>query len=58
MVKIENVIERMKTFLSINTTHMPQCNATYETNLDWFESNWILELDYTLVLSPILGSPN
>jgi hypothetical protein len=28
------------------------------TNLDWFEANWILELDYTLVPSPILGSPN
>jgi hypothetical protein len=30
MVRIENVIERMETFLSINTTHMPQCNETYE----------------------------
>jgi hypothetical protein len=28
------------------------------TNLDWFEANWILELDYTLVPSLILGSPN
>jgi hypothetical protein len=28
------------------------------TNLDWFEANSILELDYTLVLSLILGSPN
>jgi hypothetical protein len=25
------------------------------TNLDWFEANWILELDYTLVPSLILG---
>ncbi len=25
---------------------------------DWFEANWILELDYTLVPSLILGSPN
>ncbi len=31
MVKIGNVIERMETFLSINTTHMPQCSETYET---------------------------
>jgi hypothetical protein len=28
------------------------------TNLDWFEANWILELNYTLVPSLILGSPN
>jgi hypothetical protein len=28
------------------------------TNLDWFEANWILELDSTLVPSLILGSPN
>jgi hypothetical protein len=28
------------------------------TNLDWFEANWILELDYTLVPSLILGSSN
>jgi len=28
------------------------------TNLDWFEANWILELDCTLVPSLILGSPN
>ncbi len=28
------------------------------TNLDWFEANCILELDCTLVLSLILGSPN
>ncbi len=28
------------------------------TNLDRFEANWILELDYTLVPSLILGSPN
>jgi hypothetical protein len=28
------------------------------TNLDWFEANWILELDYTLVPSLILGSPH
>jgi hypothetical protein len=28
------------------------------TNLDWFEANWILESDYTLVPSLILGSPN
>jgi len=27
-------------------------------NLDWFEANWILELDYTLVISLILDSPN
>jgi len=27
------------------------------TNLDWFEANWILELDCTLVPSLILGSP-
>jgi hypothetical protein len=27
-------------------------------NLDWFEANWILELDSTLVPSRILGSPN
>jgi hypothetical protein len=30
MVKIENVIERMEIFLSINTTHMAQCSETYE----------------------------
>jgi hypothetical protein len=29
-----------------------------ETNLDWFEANWILELDYTLVPGLILGSSN
>jgi len=28
------------------------------TNLDWFDTNWILELDCTLVPSLILGSPN
>jgi hypothetical protein len=28
------------------------------TNLDWFEANWIIELDYTLVPCPILGPPN
>jgi hypothetical protein len=28
------------------------------TNLDSFEANWILELDYTMVPSLILGSPN
>ncbi len=28
------------------------------TNLDWFEANWILELDCILVPSLILGSPN
>jgi hypothetical protein len=28
------------------------------TNLDRFEANWILELDYTLVPSLILDSPN
>jgi hypothetical protein len=28
------------------------------TNLDWFEANWILELDCTLVPNLILGSPN
>jgi hypothetical protein len=28
------------------------------TNLDWFEANWILELDSNLVPSLILGSPN
>jgi len=28
------------------------------TNLDWFEANWILELDCTLIPSLILGSPN
>ncbi len=28
------------------------------TNLDWFEANWILESDCTLVPSLILGSPN
>jgi hypothetical protein len=28
------------------------------TNLDWFEANWILGLDCTLVPSLILGSPN
>jgi hypothetical protein len=28
------------------------------TNLDWFEANWILELDCTLVPSLILSSPN
>jgi hypothetical protein len=27
-------------------------------NLDWFEENWILEWDCTLVPSRILGSPN
>jgi hypothetical protein len=26
--------------------------------LEWFEENWILELDYTLVPRLILGSPN
>jgi hypothetical protein len=30
MVRIENGIERMEFFLCINTTHMPQCNETYE----------------------------
>jgi hypothetical protein len=28
------------------------------TNLDWFEANGILELDYTLVPRLILGSSN
>jgi len=28
------------------------------TNLGWLEANCVLELDYTLVLSLILGSPN
>jgi hypothetical protein len=28
------------------------------TNLDWFDANWILELDSTLVPSLTLGSPN
>jgi hypothetical protein len=27
-------------------------------NLDWFEANWILELECTLIPSRILGSPN
>jgi hypothetical protein len=35
----------------------PGCNFL-GTNLDSFEANWILELDYILVPSLILGSPN
>jgi len=30
MVRIEDVNERMEIFWSINNTHMPQCNETYE----------------------------
>jgi len=37
---------------------MVQGPISLEPILDSFEANWILELDYTLVPSLILGSPN
>ncbi len=36
----------------------PGSNFLVGTNYDWFEANWIFELDSTLVPSLILGSPN
>jgi hypothetical protein len=46
------------TFNMVTKVHFRRGSSFLGTNLDWFEANWILELDYTLVPSVILGSPN
>ncbi len=44
--------------LSNSTILRPTLDEGPGSNLDWFEANWILELECTLVPSLILGSSN
>jgi hypothetical protein len=53
--KILNIFNSLTVRPTLN--QVPRSNFL-GINLDWFEANWIFELDYTLIPSLILGCPN